>query len=294
MTCETMSQQPSILSIVPTTGSLHISLNSREHNVNSFQPFFKSVYQSIFPNSKLAHKPKPWRVSLILEIVYGGWTLIRQTVMQKFCQFKDPQYGTLLNLLHNFIPFALSIYIISFKLNHFSEHFRAIIRIWIMFTCLQRCHYNKVPLVWINMCLQWANYSLHLYQLLQNYITVFEEYPVENTHSILRAQTKPSDTADELRKKANAIFQSKEKQSNFKSFFTSPKQFSFSHNQLQFLKVKCAKVLTDTVKKNCTGPGRGFFFYVQRQENYWSCDIWTHHVFQHTSQEHHSASWIPL
>ena len=99
MTRQTMSQQSSILSIVPTTGPLHISLNSREHIVNSFQPFFKSVYQSIFPNSKLADKPKPWRVSLILEIVYGGWTLIQQTVMQKFCQFKDPQYGTLLNLV---------------------------------------------------------------------------------------------------------------------------------------------------------------------------------------------------
>ena len=64
------------------------------------------------------------------------------------------------------------------------------------------------------MCLHWGKYSQHLYQLLQNYITVFDEYPVENTHSILRAQTKPSDTADELRKKAKAIFQSKEKQSN--------------------------------------------------------------------------------
>ena len=45
MTRETMSQQPSILSIVPTIGPLHISLNSREHSVNSFHPFFKSVYQ---------------------------------------------------------------------------------------------------------------------------------------------------------------------------------------------------------------------------------------------------------
>ena len=45
MTSETMSQQPSILSIVPTIGPLHISLNSREHIVNSFHPFFKSVYQ---------------------------------------------------------------------------------------------------------------------------------------------------------------------------------------------------------------------------------------------------------
>ena len=139
MTHENMSQQPSILSIVPTIGPLHISLNSREHIVNSFHPFFKSV----FPNSKLTDKPKPWRVSLMLEIVYGGWTLIRQTVMQKFYQFKDPQYGTLLNLLNNYIPLFLSIYSISFKLNHFSEYLHAIIKIWIMFICLQRRHYNN-------------------------------------------------------------------------------------------------------------------------------------------------------
>ena len=158
MTHENTSQQPSILSIVPTIGPLHISLNSREHIVNSFYPFFKSVYHSIFPNSKLTDKPKPWGVSLIFQIVYGGWTLIRQTVMQKFYQFKDPQYGTLLNLLNNYIPLLLSIYSISFKLNHFSEYFHAIIRIWIMFTCLQRRHYNKAPLVWIDMCLHWGNY----------------------------------------------------------------------------------------------------------------------------------------
>ena len=253
------NQQPSILSIVPTIGPLHISLNSREHIVNSFHPFFKSVYQAIFPSSKLADKPKPWRVSLILEIVYGGWTLIRRTVMHKFSQFKDVQYGTLLNLLDNYIPLVLSIYSISFKLNHFSEYFRAIIRIWIMFTCLRRRHYNKTPLVWINMCLHWGKYSPHLYELLRKYITIFDEYPVENTHSILRAQTKSSDTADQLRKKAKAIFQSKEKQSNFRSFFTSPKQFSFSHSQLQFLKVKCAQVLSLMFKKIAQAPGESSF-----------------------------------
>jgi len=82
------------------------------------------------------------------------------------------------------------------------------------------------------MCLHWGKYSQHLCELLQNYITFFDEYPVENKHSILRAQTKPSDTADELRKKAKAIFQSKGKQSNSRSIFTSPKQCSFSHDQL--------------------------------------------------------------
>ena len=231
------TSQPSILSVVPTIGPLHISLNSREHVVNSYHSFFKTVYEAIFPRSKLADHPKPWRISLILEIVYGGWTLVRHTVMRKFSRFKDVEYGTLYNLLDNYIPLVLSTYSISFKLNNFSEYLcSAMIRIWIMFTSLQRRHYNKAPLIWINMCSHWGKYAPQMYNLLTNYITIFDEYPVENTHSILRSQTKGSDTADELRKKAKSIFQSKDKQSHFRSFFTTPKQFSFSHNQLRFLK----------------------------------------------------------
>ena len=176
--------------------------------------FFKTVYETIFPKSKLADNPKPWRISsLILEIVYGGWTLIRHTVMRKFSKFKDVEYGTLYNLLDNYIPLVLSIYSISFKLNNFSEYFREMIRIWIMFTCLQRRPYNKAPLlIWINMCSHWGKYAPQLYNLLTNYITIFDEYPEENTHNILRSQTKVSDTANELRKKAKSIFQSKDKQ----------------------------------------------------------------------------------
>ena len=35
----------------------------------------------------------------------------------------------------------------------------------------------------------------------QKWPTIFDEYPVENTHSILRAQTHQSDTAEQLTKK---------------------------------------------------------------------------------------------
>ena len=53
-----LTSQPCILSVIPTIGPLHISLNSREHVVNSFHPFFKMVYEKNFPSSKLADKPK--------------------------------------------------------------------------------------------------------------------------------------------------------------------------------------------------------------------------------------------
>ena len=39
-----MTSQLSLLSIVTTIGPLHISLNSREHVVSSFHPFFKYLY----------------------------------------------------------------------------------------------------------------------------------------------------------------------------------------------------------------------------------------------------------
>jgi len=51
------TSQPSILSVVPTIGPLHISLNSREHVVNSYQLFCKTVYEAIFPRSN-------WQITL--------------------------------------------------------------------------------------------------------------------------------------------------------------------------------------------------------------------------------------
>ena len=40
----------SLKSVVPLIGPLHISLNSREHVMETFHPFFKSIYEKLFPN----------------------------------------------------------------------------------------------------------------------------------------------------------------------------------------------------------------------------------------------------
>lgn len=122
-----------------------------------------------------------------------------------------------------------------------------------MFTCLQRRHHNKAPLFWINMC---SHLRGNMRQTLINFSIIALLFStnirVENTHSILRAQTSPTDTADQLRKKSKTIFQSKEQQSNLRSFFTAPRQFSFSQNKLQFLEVKCAQLLSTMFTKPLT------------------------------------------
>ena len=90
---------------------------------------------------------------------------------------------------------------------------------------------------------------------------------MENTHSILCSQINSSDTADELRKKAKSIFQSKDKQFHYRSFLTTPKQFSFSHNQLSLLKVRCAQALSSMFIKISRSPGQSLFSLKQQLQH---------------------------
>ena len=80
----------------------------------NFHSFLKFLYESIFKESKLADKPKPWRMSLVLELAYGGWTLIRDAVRSSFSRCKHPLYAMFLNLLDSYLPLALSIYSVTF------------------------------------------------------------------------------------------------------------------------------------------------------------------------------------
>ena len=74
--------------------------------------------------------PKPWRISLIRELVYGGWLFNRDAVKNKFSVCKDIEYRTLRNLLDNYLPLLLTIYTVTLKLNNFTEYFHGMIRIW--------------------------------------------------------------------------------------------------------------------------------------------------------------------
>ena len=232
-----------ILSVIPTLGALHISLNSQENVLLMYHPFMKYLYESIFPHSKLADKPMPWRRTLILELIYGGWTLIRSSVLSTFSSCRDPEYGALINLLDNYLPLVLAIYSVIFKSNKFSDYFNSVIRVWAMFYCFNRRHYDKAPLIWLSNILYWQQFRPDIFNVIRENITLLDEYGVENTHSILRAQTKPYYSVEQLVQKAKSIFASKSEQHNFRSAFTPPHYYSFTGKQLNSLKVKAATVL---------------------------------------------------
>ena len=263
---ETVIQNPNIerpllyfpeLSLVPMLGALHISLNAQENVMKMFHPMMKFIYEHVFPRSKLAEKPKPWRVTLLLELIYGGWTLIRSTAINVFSNCRDPELGAFMNLLDNYIPLVLSIYSIIFKCNLFEDYFLSVIRVWIMFYCFRRRHYDKAPLIWLSNILYWKKHRPDIFKVIKENITIFDEYAVENAHSIFRAQTKSYFTVSQLIQRAKSTFASKSLQHNFRSAFTPPRYYSFNKNQLHSLKLKVADLLKSMFVSKINDLGSG-------------------------------------
>ena len=136
----------------------------------------------------------------------------------------------------------------SVKQNKFNEYFRAVIRIWTMFYCFQRKHYNKAPLIWLSNVGYWAKSNRKLYETLEEDISCTDEYPAENAHSIIRSNTYAAEDCETISKKAKMIFTSRNELKNFKSVFMPPKSFSLLRNVLRLLKVKAAEVIRNLLQ----------------------------------------------
>ncbi|CAG8738953.1 10062_t:CDS:1, partial [Dentiscutata erythropus] len=104
-----------VLHIILMIGPLYISLNSRETVFLLNYDFFDLLFYAVFGRNKiLAKKPKPYKINLILEIAYQGWSRVCSIVMQKFEHSKDPEVRYLINLLDNVVSLVLEFYSLSF------------------------------------------------------------------------------------------------------------------------------------------------------------------------------------
>jgi len=96
----TLKSQPNIPNeiefFLPMLGPLHLSLNSREHIILIHHNFFEQMFHFIFgKNKKLAKKPKPWRINLLLELARCGWVKIKDRIVEKFNLSKDIEFRTI-------------------------------------------------------------------------------------------------------------------------------------------------------------------------------------------------------
>ena len=243
--------------ILPFIGPLHISLNSRQSVVLKFYPLFKEMHCFLFGRKAvLAKKPKAWRQSLLLEILYGGWSLIRDEIMALFDKCKDTEYLTILNLLDNYCPLVLSLYSIEFKNNYFKNFFHSIVRCWVMLVIFNRRHYNKALIILLTSFYHLQITGHPLYQVLSNHLNAFDEYPVENCHSILRSKTKSTDTGEQIFRKAREIDACKNDLQEFQSWFVSKRKHAFCPKKIKSLKLQAAKFLISKFERIGDNPGQ--------------------------------------
>ena len=224
------------LSLVPLLGPLHVSMSGQENVFKEYFELLLNVYQSVFGKNKplAAEKCQPWKIALILELCYGGWSLIRESILSVFGdRCKDLQFLTLINFLENYLPLVLTIFAVVFRSNNFQLYISALKRIWLMFLCFGRHHYDKSPLFFLSSVLYWEKISHPLLLTLKSSFVSSTKYPVEYFHSIIRDQTNPHSSAEEVTKTCRSIFASKHQQEKFRRTFFPPKNYIFSRNQLK-------------------------------------------------------------
>jgi len=110
------------------------------------------------------------------------------------------------------------------------------------------------------MCAYWGINNPALFAMFRSHLLIFDEYPVENAHSIICSKTNPQDSVESLRKKAKVTFESKHiTQVNFQEHFSKTSSVLFSQNQLVNLNTKGAKVIAQILKSIATSPGKAVF-----------------------------------
>ena len=142
----------------------------------------------------------------------------------------------------------MSIYSVIFKQGNTEKYVEAVFRCWVMFFSFKRHHYDKAPLVLLSNFLFWKGTQHPLFDTMMQNLNIFDEYPVENFHSILRAQTNHADSSHTLRQKAKALDGSKVAASNFSSVYAVPKNYTFSRDRLQELKLDAARFICNMLK----------------------------------------------
>ena len=92
------------------------------------------MYHVVFGSRKiLAKKLKPYRINLLLKLVFKGWLLVKESVENLFYNCKDPEACTFINLLDDVIPLVLDFYPIIFRSGCWEVYKEAMIHIWTIF-----------------------------------------------------------------------------------------------------------------------------------------------------------------
>ena len=95
-----------------------------------------------------------------------------------------------------------------------------------------RRHYDKALLVALCTFKYPQEKDHPMDHTIQKFLVAFDEYPVENFHSALRARTFETDCAEQICEKAKDIDICKDELQAFQSPLVPPRQFNFSRKRI--------------------------------------------------------------
>ena len=87
-----------------------------------------------------------------------------------------------------------------------------------------RRHYDKALLIVLSIFKYGQENTHPMHGVIQQFLIVLDEYPVENFHSVLRTRTSVSDTAKQIREKPKEIDACEKEMHEFQSSFVPPKK----------------------------------------------------------------------
>lgn len=241
-------------------GPLHVSLNSCETVVLLFHGFFNSVYKYIFGSSKkLAEKPHPWRINQLLQITSDAWRKVAPYIIEKIeptC-LRDVEYLTLKALLDDAIPLVLDIYSTIFRSGNLDNYIEACVRVWCLFARFKRKNYNKAPLLFLSDVWYWKSINHPIIDTLKTHLVTFNDYPVENYHSLIRRQTRETDNNEQLTRAAHVIDHLRH-DNIFRNSFVAKKRYPYCKKDLIGLtnRASCFLLELFTEVKNNVGKSK--------------------------------------
>lgn len=175
------------------------------------------VYWETF-GSELPHKPKPFRINLLLNAIFLGWLQLRTKVLQKFQLSKDIEFACILHLLDEVIPLSFFHYPVIFRSGNLSSYVAVMFRFALLFIIWRRHHYDRSTLSMLSDIIFTIKNSI---SIQENWMSLITEKKVEIWHSVLRAVIQAHNCADEIRKKAITLAMSKSSQA-FMAQFVKP------------------------------------------------------------------------
>jgi len=206
-----------------------------------------SVYKETF-GSELPHKPKPFRINLLLNTVFLGWLQLRDKVIHKFPLCKDIEFSCLFHLLDEVIPLSFFHYAVMFLSGNLASLISVMFRFALLFIIWKRHHYDRSTLSMLSDIYHQRNDFSQYYSCKEKWMSLITEKKVDIWHSVLRAATQAHNTAEEIRKKAIIIAMSKSRKS-FIAEFAKPYCRGMSEKSWEGLVGKTAETLLAVIKR---------------------------------------------